>query len=270
MKTKTYGPVATVLLQAWLPIALVALWFVASAASTSAFWPSLATILQTVVDWAASGQLWGDLLFSFGNYFAALALAILVGLGFGLAIGLLPYVGEVLSPYLDFFRTLPIVVFVPIVILVLGVGRGPKVFLIFLACVWPILLNCIEGVRSIAPSVFETARGYRIPLGLRIRRVVLPGAAPQIAVGIRLAVTIGLVMLVVSEMYGSTEGVGYFILQSGQRFQLAAAWGGTLLVGVIGWAFTVVYVLIEHRVLAWTREDADASRRVRSSERRSK
>lgn len=260
MNPRSYGPLATILLQAWLPVALVALWFVASANSTSVFWPSLSTILESLGKWAASGTLWQDLVFSFGNYFLALALAVVVGLAVGLAIGLLPRVGQVLSPYLDFFRTMPIVVFVPIVILVLGVGRGPKIFLIFLACVWPILLNCIEGVRAIAPSVFETARGYRIPLGLRIRRVVLPGAAPQIAVGVRLAVSIGLVMLVVSEMYGSTEGVGFFILQSGQRFQLAAAWAGTLLVGVIGWAFTAVYVLVEHRLLAWTREDADGTR----------
>ncbi|QEW03456.1 ABC transporter permease [Microbacterium lushaniae] len=265
MNARTYGPVTRIILLAWLPIVLIVLWFVVSAQSTSVFWPPLSTILAKFGDWAASGTLWSSLAYSFGNYFMALILATVVGIGIGTAIGLMPRAGQVLSPYLDFFRTLPIVVFVPIVILTLGVGRGPKVFLIFLACVWPILLNAIEGVRSIQPSVFETARSYRIPLALRIRRVVLPGAAPQIAIGLRLAISIGIVMLVVSEMYGSTEGVGHFILQSGQRFQLAQAWAGTLLIGVIGWLFTALYMFGEHRVLVWTRQDAETRRSGRVS-----
>lgn len=260
MNTKTYGPLATVLLQLWLPVVLIVLWFVVSASSTSVFWPPLSTILGALGDWAASGDMVPSLLFSFGNYFAALIIAAVVGIGIGVTIGLLPRVGEVLAPFLDFFRTLPIVVFVPIVILTLGVGRGPKIFLIFLACVWPILLNAIEGVRSIQPSVFETSRAYRVPLALRIRRVVLPGAAPQIAIGLRLAISIGIVMLVVSEMYGSTEGVGYYILQSGQRFQLPQTWAGTLLIGFFGWIFTAIYMFGEHRVLAWTRQDAEERR----------
>lgn len=265
MNAKSYGPVATVLLQAWLPIALIVLWFVVSSQSTSVFWPPLTTILGAFGEWAASGTMWSSLAYSFGNYLFALILASIVGIAIGTAIGLMPRVGQVLSPFLDFFRTLPIVVFVPIVILTLGVGRGPKVFLIFLACVWPILLNAIEGVRSIQPSVFETSRAYRIPLALRIRRLVLPGAAPQIAIGLRLAISIGIVMLVVSEMYGSTEGVGHFILQSGQRFQLPQTWAGTLLIGVIGWLFTALYMFGEHRVLAWTRQDAETRRAGRVS-----
>ncbi|MGO2111372.1 MAG: ABC transporter permease [Pseudoclavibacter sp.] len=246
-------------LQAWLPVLLVVAWLLASAGSTSPFWPPLTTSIAALGDWATSGAMWGDAVFSFGNYFIALFAALFVGLSAGVAIGLLPRVGEVLQPYLDFFRTLPIVVFVPIVILVLGVGRGPKIFLIFLACVWPILLNAIEGVRAIAPSVFETSRAFRIPLALSIRRVVIPAAMPHIAIGLRLAVTVGLVMLLVSEMYGAVEGVGYFILESGQRFQLPQTWAGTLFIGVIGWAFTAIYAAAEHRVLAWTREGATTS-----------
>jgi len=265
MNVKSYGPVSAILLQVWLPVVLVLAWFLVSAQSTSVFWPPLATILAAFGDLAASGTLWSSLAYSFGNYFMALILATVVGVAIGTAIGLMPRVGQVLSPYLDFLRTLPIVVFVPVVILTLGVGRGPKVFLIFLACVWPILLNTIEGVRSIQASVFETARSYRIPLALRIRRVVLPGAAPQIAIGLRLAISIGIVMLVVSEMYGSTEGVGHFILQSGQRFQLPETWAGTLLIGVIGWLFTALYMFGEHRVLAWTRQDAETRRSGRVS-----
>lgn len=254
MDTRRYSPAASILLQAWLPVTLVLLWFLASASSSSVFWPPLTEILGTLVDWARSGQLWRDAVASFGNYALAVLLSVVVGLALGVAIGMMPRVGKVLDPYLDFFRSLPNVVFVPIIILTLGIGREPKVFLIFIACVWPILLNCIAGVRAIQPGIFEATHAYRIPLRLTITKVVLAGALPQIAVGVRLAITIGIVMLVVSEMYGATEGVGYFILQSGQRFQLAAAWAGTLLIGVIGWAFTAVYALAEHRLLRWNHQ----------------
>src|SRR5699024_9940740 len=125
--------------------------------------------------------------FSFGNYFMALAISVVVGMAVGIAIGMLPRVNLVLSPYFDFVRSLPFVVFVPIIILALGIGAEPKVLLITFACVWPIILNTIEGVQAIPPSIFDSAHAYRIPLRLRIFRVVLPGAMPQIVVGIRLA-----------------------------------------------------------------------------------
>lgn len=264
MGTKTYAPVASILLQAWLPVALIVLWFTASASSTSVFWPPLTAILGAMGDWAQSGGLWNDAVFSFVNYFLALFLSALLGIGLGIAIGLLPQLGKVLDPFLDFFRSLPIVVFVPIIILSLGIGREPKVFLIFLACFWPILLNTIVGVRSIDPGIFEASAAYRIPLRLRVTKVVLVGALPQIVVGVRLAITIGIVMLIVSEMYGATEGMGYFILQSAQRFQLASAWAGTLLIGVIGWVFTLLYAVVEHRLLRWYhQQDVGSTTRTR-------
>src|SRR5690606_7450756 len=123
MNAKTFGPISRIILLAWLPIALIVLWFAVSSQSDSVFWPPLTTILGAFGEWAASGTLWSSLLYSFGNYLVAVIVATLVGVAAGTAIGLMPRVGQVLSPYLDFFRTLPIVVFVPIVILTLGVGR---------------------------------------------------------------------------------------------------------------------------------------------------
>lgn len=241
--------------QAWLPVALIALWWCISANSSSPFWPPLSKILSSIGAWAASGELWGDLGFSFGNYAVALVISIILGVGLGIWIGLTKKLAAILDPFLDFLRSLPNVVFVPIIVLVLGIGAWPKIALIAFACVWPILLNTIEGVRQIQPAIFEATRAYRIPLRLNIRRVVLPGALPQIAVGLRIGITVGLVMLVVSEMFGASQGVGFFILDSSQRFKLADTWAGTIVVGVIGWVITAIYGLIEHRLLAWHRQE---------------
>ncbi len=241
--------------QIWLPLVLIVTWFLVSANSTSPFWPPLTSIFAAMGEWAASGALWQDFLFSFGNYIVGVGIAVVLGLGFGVAIGLMPRLARVLDPFLDFLRSLPNVVFVPIIVLVLGIDAWPKIALIAFACMWPVLLNCIEGVRQIAPSIFEATLAYRIPLWLKIRKVVLPGSLPQIVVGVRLAITVGLVMLVVSEMYGSTSGMGFFILDNSQRFRLADAWAGTILIGVIGWLITYVYAKFEHRMLAWHRQE---------------
>ncbi|TQL48397.1 ABC-type nitrate/sulfonate/bicarbonate transport system permease component [Homoserinimonas aerilata] len=250
------GVMKSLLIQAWLPILLVLLWFFASASSTSAYWPPLERIATNLVDGIFGGRLWGDIIYSFTNYFIGLAIALVIGLTVGIAVGSSAVLRNIFMPFLDFARASPPVVFVPIIILALGIGPEPKIFLIAFGCVWPILLNTVEGVRAIPASVIETARAYRIPVHFRVAKVILPGALPQIVVGVRIAITIGIVMLIVSEMYGSTQGVGFFILQSGMSFALADTWAGTIFIGIVGYVFTALFAMFEHRILRWYRNEA--------------
>lgn len=253
---RRYSPFTNFLLQAWLPVLLVVFWFVASIESKSIFWPPLTKIVDAFWKSLTKGTLLTDVIYSFTNYFIALAIALVVGLAIGTLIGLRPKLSKVLMPFLDFLRSTPPVVFVPIIILSLGIGPLPKILLIAFACTWPVLLNTVEGVRGIAPSVLESSRAYRIPVHLQVGKVILPGALPQIVVGVRVAITVGIVMVVVSEMYGSTQGIGYFILLSGQNFSVPATWAGTIFIGVLGYLITALYGLIEHRMLRWYRQDA--------------
>lgn len=249
------SPIKNLLWQAWLPIGLVLLWFAVSAGSTSPYWPPLTKIVDVLITELTVGRLGGDILYSFVNYFMGLGVAIVVGLTVGIAVGSNTWLRNVFMPFLDFARASPPVVFVPIIILAMGIGPEPKVFLIAFGCVWPILLNTVEGVRSIPASVIETSRAYKIPLHYRIAKVILPGALPQIVVGVRVAITIGIVMLIVSEMYGSSQGVGYFILLSGMNFALAATWAGTIFIGIVGYVFTALFAAFEHRMLRWYRNE---------------
>lgn len=249
------SPIKNLLWQAWLPIGLVLLWFAVSAGSTSPYWPPLTKIVDVLITELTVGRLGGDILYSFANYFMGLGVAIVVGLTVGIAVGSNTWLRNVFMPFLDFARASPPVVFVPIIILAMGIGPEPKVFLIAFGCVWPILLNTVEGVRSIPASVIETSRAYKIPLHYRIAKVILPGALPQIVVGVRVAITIGIVMLIVSEMYGSSQGVGYFILLSGMNFALAATWAGTIFIGIVGYVFTALFAAFEHRMLRWYRNE---------------
>ncbi|MBO9649484.1 MAG: ABC transporter permease [Variovorax sp.] len=235
----------------WLPVLLFALWWWASAGSQSIYFPPLATIVS--LTWAdlVRGPLPGFILFSLGNLAAGLGLATAVGIALGLLLGWMPAVHRVVDPLLQFFRAMPKVALVPLFIGALGIGALPKVYSIALGCVWPILLNTIDGVRGVEPGQLDMARAYRIPLALRIRRVVLPAAAPQIVAGVRVALSVGVVVMVVSEIYGSQQGMGYYVLNASRAFDVPQTWGGTLLIGLVGYALSTTFVLAERWFLRW-------------------
>jgi sulfonate transport system permease protein len=235
----------------WLPVVFFGWWWWTSAGSTSIYFPPLAKIVA--VTWAdlAGGPLPGFIAFSLGNLAAGLALAIVVGISLGMVLGWYPLALRLLDPVLQFFRAMPKVALVPLFIGALGIGALPKIYSIALGCVWPILLNTIDGVRGVEPGQLEMARAYRIPLGLRLRRVILPAAAPQIVAGVRVALAIGVVVMVVSEIYGAQQGVGYYVLNASRAFDVAQTWGGTLLIGLIGYVLSTSFVIAERWFLRW-------------------
>ena len=237
--------------QLWLPaVIVVALWFL-TAASSSFYFPPLSEMLAALWDGLTKGSLLEDLAFSVRNIVVGVVIATVVGVGLGIFIGEHKLLQQATAPLLDFARATPTVAFVPVIILTLGIGAAPKIFLIFLGTLWPILLNTISGIRGINPAVRETAKSYRIPLFLRLFKVVLPGALPQIFAGIRIALSVAVVLMVVSEIYGSPIGLGNFILQSGSSFQVTDTWAGTILIGILGYVLSLLLLACEHLTLGW-------------------
>jgi ABC-type nitrate/sulfonate/bicarbonate transport system permease component len=237
--------------QLWLPALVVVLLWFGTAGSTNFYFPPFADMVGSMWTNLVHGDLLGDLWFSLRNILIGLGLSIVIGVLAGLIIGEHRRVRESLGPLLDFARATPTVAFVPVIILTLGIGATPKIFLIFLGSLWPILLNTISGVEGINPAILETARSYRIPWALRLRRVILPGATPQIVAGVRVALSVAVVLMVVSEIYGSPIGLGNFILRSGSSFAVTDTWGGTVLIGLLGYGLSVVLLVVEHLLLGW-------------------
>jgi ABC-type nitrate/sulfonate/bicarbonate transport system permease component len=251
MVTTSLRRVGGLLAQIWLPVLLLVLWYVLSAGSTSLYFPQLSEIFTAMRQGFTEGTLGTDVLVSLRNLAAGLVLATVAGTLLGLVIGELPRLRQVLDPLLQFVRAVPQVAIVPIVLGALGIGAAPKIYSIAFACFWPILLNTVDGVRGIDPAVRQMARAYRIPTLLRMRRVVFPGALPQIVAGVRVSLSIGVVVMVVSELFGALAGLGHFIDQAGKSFHVADAWAGTLLVGAIGYLLSALFLALEHRVLGW-------------------
>lgn len=235
----------------WLIVALLVVWWFASADSTSLFFPPLSEILAVLARDLANGVIGSAVLFSMTNLMAGLLIAFAAGVVLGILIGESDRLRQILDPFIHFGRSIPQAALIPLVIGMLGLGAAPKIFAIALATVWPILLNTIDGVRGVDPSIHRVSRAYRIPRLLHFRRVVLPSAMPQIAAGFRVALPIGVTVMVVSELFAATNGLGFYILNSATTFKLAQTWAGAIVVGVIGYALILLFVLVERRVLAW-------------------
>jgi ABC-type nitrate/sulfonate/bicarbonate transport system permease component len=157
-------------------------------------------------------------------------------------------------PHIEYWRAMPPPALLPIsVILLHSIGNLQKVSFIAFFCIFPVLLNTIDGVRGIEPTLIETARSYGIPQHEQIRRVVLPGAMPQIFAGMRNSLALAVIMMVLSEYFSSTSGVGYVLLISKNTFQLVPMWAAIVLIGVLGYLLNLIFLLVERRALRWHR-----------------
>jgi ABC-type nitrate/sulfonate/bicarbonate transport system permease component len=157
-------------------------------------------------------------------------------------------------PHIEYWRAMPPPALLPIsIILVHSIGNRQKIAFIAFFCIFPVLLNTIDGVRGIDPTMMETARSYKIPKREAIRRIVLPAASPQIAAGMRTSLSLAVIMMVLSEYFSSTSGVGYVLLISKNTFEFTPMWAAIVLIGVLGYLLNVVFLLAERRLLAWHR-----------------
>lgn len=243
--------VGLVLLEVWLPVLLVVAWWRLSAESSSVYFPPLERIVER------TGELWffeqarADLVPSLRNLGAGYGLAVLVGVGAGLALGMAPRVASALSPLLEFARALPAVTLLPLALLLFGTGSRMAIAVIAFGAVWPVLLNTVDGVRSVEPVLHDVSRSFRLSRSRHVRHVVLPAASPQIFAGARTALSIAVVLVVVSELIGSSEGVGNFVLTAQRTFALTDMWTGMLVLGAVGYALNVLFRVCEARVLSW-------------------
>ena len=240
-------------LEVTVPLVLLVLWGVLSAGSKTFYFPPLTDILTTFKDTWLFKRMGSDVVPSLERMFGGFAIAVVLGVVGGLMLGLSARARRAAAPIVEFLRAIPPPALLPFAILVVGVGASMKVFIIAFVCVWPILLNTIDGVTSVDPTLRDTTRVYGIPDRDRIWRVMLPAASPQIFAGLRTAVSLALILMVISEMVASTNGIGYFVLQSQRTFAIPEMWSGILLLGILGYVLNGGFVLLERRLLRWHR-----------------
>ncbi|TPQ23256.1 ABC transporter permease [Streptomyces sporangiiformans] len=244
-----------------LPLLLLVAWWFASAGSTDVYRPPLRTILTTFPDVWTGERLRADVLPSVLRLLAGYTSAAVVGVALGTVIGSYRRVRAVCEPVLEFLRAVPPPVLVPVIMLFAGIGDTMKIAVIASGCVWPILLNTVEGVRAVDSVMSETARSYGIVGAARLRHVVLRSASPQIFAGLRQALSIGIILMVISEMSVSSNGLGYTVIQFQRTFAIPDMWTGILVLGLLGFLLSVLFRLVERRVLGWYHGLRASSRR---------
>jgi ABC-type nitrate/sulfonate/bicarbonate transport system permease component len=225
-------------------VTALAVWYLATVDSTNIYFPALDRIVAEAAEYWTSEAGVHNLLASLKTLFAGLAIAIVVGI----VIGQLSIVERVVSPALEFVRAIPATALIPFAMMLFGVGTNMKIFLIALGCVWPVLLSTADGARAVDRTLADSARAFQITGLQRQRYIVLPATTPRILVCIRIAIPIGLILMVTSEMVGSREGLGYVITQAQSSFRLLEMWSGILLLGVLGFVLTFLYSLLERRL----------------------
>jgi ABC-type nitrate/sulfonate/bicarbonate transport system permease component len=240
-------------LEVAVPLLALVLWGLFSAGSDTYYFPPLTDILSTFADTWVFERVGSDVVPSLLRMGVGFLIAVVVAISVGLLLGLSRRARIGAAPIVEFLRAIPPPALLPFAILVIGVGNSMKVFIIAFVCIWPILLNTIDGVRGIDPTLDDTTRVYGISDRDRLWRVMLPAAGPQIFAGMRTSLSLALIMMVISEMVASTNGIGYFVLQSQRTFAIPEMWSGILLLGILGYVLNGGFMLIERRVLRWHR-----------------
>jgi ABC-type nitrate/sulfonate/bicarbonate transport system permease component len=240
-------------LQLVLPAALIALWWWTSESSTSIYYPPLSRVLDSLQeDWIFE-QVGTDLVPSLGRFTAGYAIAAASGIVAGTLIGLAPRVRQASQPVTEFVRSIPPPLLLPFALAVWGLGNASKIAVIALGSVWPVLLNTIDGVRGVDRETLDMAHSFGLGRRMRITHVILPAASPKIAVGMRTALSVALILMVISEMVGSTNGLGFQVLSAQRSFDVPGTYAGVIVIGVVGLVVNLGFLVAEGWIMRWHR-----------------
>jgi NitT/TauT family transport system permease protein len=228
---------ATTLLKAGSIAAGLVLWHVISEyiIRDSTIIVSPVAVLRTGYEMLfVTGELYPHLFASSWIFFYGFVLAIAVGVMIGFLMALSPAVRDYINPWMATLYTTPRIAFAPMLLLWFGIGGGSKVAIVFLGCVFPILINCFYGMRVVNREYVELARSFRLNRWALFFKILLPASVPFILAGIRLAVGRGLTGVAIAEWFGATEGLGYLIFFAGQTLNIPTLFVGVTAFAVLG------------------------------------
>jgi ABC-type nitrate/sulfonate/bicarbonate transport system permease component len=241
-------------LEILVPVLLLVAWQLYTVHAHSFKFPRLSTILVDFKKEWLFAHFATDVVPSLERIGAGFAIGTAVGIALGVPLGMVPLLRRLAIPHIEYWRAMPPPALIPISMIVLhSIQNRQKIAFIAFFCLFPVLLNTMDAVRGLDPTLVDTARSYRVPWHQRVVRIVLPSALPQIVAGMRNSLALAVIMMVLSEYFASSSGVGYILLISKNTFQFGPMWATIVLIGLLGYLLNVLFVLFERRVLAWHR-----------------
>jgi len=243
-------------LTAWpFPLAVLGLWWLGSEMGWIAqqTLPPPQMVIDTFVQLFQNGELESNIAISLTRVINGFLLGASVGLVLGVAMGLSKTIEEYLYPTFKIIAYVPLLGWLPLLILVFGIGETLKFVLIAKASLIPTTLNTFQGIRNVPRNFLELGKIYRFSHWQLLRRIVFPAAFPAIWNGIRYGLTHSWLILLVVELLASSEGLGYMMVSGQQLFQLDLVLVAVAVIGAIGFAMDKGLELIERRLLRWRR-----------------
>ena len=249
-----------VLLALVVPLALLLGWHLAVKAGMTRLIPSPADVAEYMVDFAVGG-IWDDafsatlhihLFASMTRVYGGFALAALVAVPLGLLIGRNEQIRALLDPFLQLMRPIPVTAWLPLSMILFGLGPRSAFFLVFLGAFYPILLNTVFGVRSVEKRLFEAASMLGCSGSAQFYRVVLPASLPSIFTGLRLGLGLAWFVIVVGEMTGVPQGLGAVIMDGRTLSRTELVICGMIVIGIAGFISDRIVVAIMNRLLRWS------------------
>lgn len=256
-RTRTIGGVIGAgLLRISVLCALALAWQLATVVvADPASWPTFAAVIGHLWErWLTNADAWtASVAPSVARLLAGWAVAAAIGIMVGTLIGLSKPARELAGPALAFLRVLPPPVLLPLFIVLLGIGDDMKIVAIAFGAVWPVLMNTADGVVGVEAGHRDTSNAFRVGRLDTLRHVILPAAAPRIFAGLRISLSMAVILMVISEMVATVNGIGFELVQAQRGFRSLDVWSTILLLGLIGAGLNALLAAVEGRVLRWQR-----------------
>jgi taurine transport system permease protein len=219
------------------------------------FVPSPFTVVSKFIDIWQTGftntSFPEHILISTARVFGAFLLACVIGIPLGLAMGMSPLMRGIFDPPIEFYRPIPPLAYLPLMIIWFGIGELSKVLLIFLSVFAPIVLGARSGVKSAAIEQIHAAYSFGATRWQVMRHVIMPSAMPEILTAMRVGIGFGWTTLVAAEMVAATKGLGYMVLSASQFLQTPVVIMGIFVIAIIAFGFDLLMRFIERRVVPW-------------------
>ena len=215
------------------------------------YFPPFSEVAGALIKGIQSGEILNNAAISISRAFRGYLLAVIIGVCLGTLAGTIQWLSELLEITVEFLRPMPSVALVPIAILLFGTSDSYNISIITFGCTWPIFVNTFEGTRSIDTQWIDTARIYGTRRHDMLWKVIVPAALPYIVSGLRISLANSIIIVIVTEMLASYKGLGCFIMETYNAYQVPQMYSGIISIGIIGYGLNRIFIAAENRFMAW-------------------
>ncbi len=250
-------------LESWLPGLIILLglllweWFSRAGRLSPLFFPAPTTILASLYHMLLDGKLALNLGATAERLAIGFAFGGLAGLLLGLAMGWSQRLRQIVDPLIAAIHPIPKIAIFPLIMIIFGIGETSKIVAISIAAFFPMLINCMTGVRHLNPVYFEVTKNYRASRWKTFSRVIVPGSLPLILTGTRLAINMAMVIAIAVELLAAKEGLGVIIWFSWQTLRIEELYASLVVIALLGIGVNLLLQFLSKRLTPWYNDQTD-------------